>query len=140
MKYRTDYELTHDIDFFFKYNGKYYHAASNGQRLPKVIDSSNNRLLQMKIEQLPATYDVVWSPASERLSKEYDFTSFEFFAERGFISLDCLFEENESASYLLYIVVARTAEEPDFSLYDEVIINNIPTIDINDEYIFINDF
>ena len=52
MKYRIDYEMTHDIDFFFKYKGKYYHAASNGQRLPSFIDSYFSEIVGKKKELL----------------------------------------------------------------------------------------
>lgn len=89
MKYRKDYQATHDIDWFFQYKGKMYHAASNGGELPKCIDSENNRILQEEIEKLKRTFGVVMDNDVSRVYKENeDLSSFREFASKGFISLD----------------------------------------------------
>ena len=123
MKYRIDYEMTHDIDFFFKYKGKYYHAASNGQRLPSFIDSTDNRELQMKIEHFEDKYEVIWSSYARDLLYEYDMSSFEFYAKRGFISLDRIVNEDKSDSSQIYMVIAYPNFDPDFSSYDDEILS-----------------
>ena len=87
MKYRLDYQETHDIDWFFRYKGRVYHAASNGGLLPDKVDSLNNRKLQERLEEIPASYEV---NLSERIMNQQneDLSSFREYAAKGFISLD----------------------------------------------------
>lgn len=87
MKYRRDYQETHDIDWFFRYRGRVYHAASNGGILPDKVDSLNNRKLQERLEEIPAGYEV---NLSERMlnRQDEDLSSFREYAAKGFISLD----------------------------------------------------
>lgn len=87
MKYRLDYQETHDIDWFFRYRGRVYHAASNGGILPDKVDSLNNRKLQERLEEIPAGYEV---NLSERMlnRQDEDLSSFREYAAKGFISLD----------------------------------------------------
>ena len=140
MKYRIDYEMTHDIDFFFKYKGKYYHAASNGQRLPSFIDSTDNRELQMKIELFEDKYDVEWSPDARKLLEEYDLSSFKFYAERGFISLDRVINEDESASSQVYRVVVRPKDDPNFSDHDKEVLSLLDRAESKEEPINLINF
>lgn len=140
MKYRIDYEMTHDIDFFFKYKGKYYHAASNGQRLPSFIDSTDNRELQMKIELFEDKYDVEWSPDARKLLEEYDLSSFKFYAERGFISLDRVINEDESDSSQVYRVVVRPKDDPNFSDHDKEVLSLLDRAESKEEPINLINF
>lgn len=112
-RYRKDYQITHDIDWFFIYKGKVYHAASNGGLLPDAVYRENNRKLQVEIEKMEATYEIKWSP---NLSEFYDvgeedLGSFEEYAKKGFVSLDRTETEdgdteNENSGMLQYHVVS----------------------------------
>lgn len=112
-RYRKDYQITHDIDWFFIYKGKVYHAASNGGLLPDAVYREKNRKLQVEIEKMEATYEIKWSP---NLSEFYDvgeedLGSFEEYAKKGFVSLDRTETEdgdteNENSGKLQYHVVA----------------------------------
>lgn len=86
MRYRLDYQLTHDIDWFFQYNGRVYHAASNGGLLPDKVDSLSNRLLQEKLEDIDGEYQVRMSDWANQ--QDEDFTTFREYAAKGFVSLD----------------------------------------------------
>lgn len=86
MRYRRDYQETHDIDWFFRYKGKVYHAASNGGLLPDKVDSLKNRTLQEKLEEIPGVFEVEMVQNLAR--QDEDLSSFREYAEKGFISLD----------------------------------------------------
>ena len=86
MRYRRDYQETHDIDWFFRYKGKVYHAASNGGMLPDKVDSLKNRMLQEKIEEMQGVYKVEMTENSA--SQGEDMSSFSDYAKKGFISLE----------------------------------------------------
>lgn len=86
MRYRRDYQETHDIDWFFRYKGKVYHAASNGGLLPDKVDSQKNRMLQENIEDMLGVYEVEMSQNLAR--QDEDFSTFVEYASKGFISLD----------------------------------------------------
>lgn len=87
MKYRRDYQETHDIDWFFRYKGKVFHAASNGGMLPDKVDSYKNRIIQEKLEDVMGEYDVQLSEhISDRMNE--DLSSFQKYAAMGFVSLD----------------------------------------------------
>ena len=86
MRYRRDYQETHDIDWFFRYKGKVYHAASNGGQLPDKVDSLKNRTLQEKLEEIPGMYVV--EMADNLVRQDEDLSSFMEYAAKGFISLD----------------------------------------------------
>lgn len=95
MRYRRDYQETHDIDWFFRYEGKAYHAASNGGMLPDSVDSTKNRDIQMKLEEMESMYEVAFAETNyDYYGSDADLSSFEFFAARGFISLDRIEETN----------------------------------------------
>lgn len=112
MRYRSDYQETHDIDWFFRYKGKAYHAASNGGRLPDDIDSERNRLLQEKLEDVKGVFKVVYEEGiREFYGQGADLSSFEEYAKKGFISLDrCEVEEGKMIDKLKYRVVVSPAE------------------------------
>lgn len=86
MRYRRDYQETHDIDWFFRYKGKVYHAASNGGLLPDKVDSLKNRTLQEKLEEMPGVFEVEMVQNLAR--QDEDLSSFREYAAKGFISLD----------------------------------------------------
>lgn len=112
MRYRSDYQETHDIDWFFRYKGKAYHAASNGWRLPDAVDSGRNRLLQEKLEDIDGSYEVVYEEGIRELyGQDADLSSFEEYAKKGFISLDrCEDEEGVKNDGLKYRVVVSPVE------------------------------
>jgi len=112
MRYRRDYQETHDIDWFFRYKGKAYHAASNGGRLPDAVDSKKNRLLQEKLEDEIGGFEVIYEEGiREFYGQGADLSSFEEYAKKGFISLDrCEVEEGEKNDGLKYRVVVSPAE------------------------------
>ena len=97
MRYRRDYQETHDIDWFFRYKGKVYHAASNGGLLPDKVDSLKNRTLQEKLEEMPGMYEVEMVQNLAR--QDEDLSSFREYAEKGFISLDRKENDGEKLSY-----------------------------------------
>lgn len=97
MRYRRDYQETHDIDWFFRYKGKVYHAASNGGLLPDKVDSLKNRTLQEKLEEMPGMYEVEMVQNLAR--QDEDLSSFREYAAKGFISLDRKENDGEKLSY-----------------------------------------
>lgn len=97
MKYRRDYQETHDIDWFFRYKGRIYHAASNGGLLPDKVDSLKNRTLQEKLEEMLGLFEVEMVQNLAR--QDEDLSSFREYAEKGFISLDRKEVDGEKLSY-----------------------------------------
>lgn len=97
MKYRRDYQETHDIDWFFRYKGKIYHAASNGGLLPDKVDSLKNRTLQEKLEEMPGLFEVEMVQNLAR--QDEDLSSFREYAAKGFISIDRKEVYGEKLSY-----------------------------------------
>lgn len=112
MKYRKDYQETHDIDWFFRLNGKAYHAASNGGMLPDAIDSANNRNLQVEIESLDFVYDeesIIIENENE--DGNVDLSSFKEYARKGFISLDRTISANDNERLHYHKVAYPSSEE-----------------------------
>ena len=101
MKYRRDYQETHDIDWFFRYRGKIYHAASNGGMLPDIVDSRKNRELQEKLEDIVGTFEIEYAGGARNRINAEDLSSFAEYAAKGFISLDRVetAEDNNSNHY-----------------------------------------
>lgn len=97
MRYRRDYQETHDIDWFFRYKGKVYHAASNGGLLPDKVDSLKNRTLQEKLEEMPGVFEV--EMVQDLARQDEDLSSFREYAEKGFISLDRKENDGDKLSY-----------------------------------------
>ena len=97
MRYRRDYQETHDIDWFFRYKGKVYHAASNGGQLPDKVDILKNRTLQEKLEEIPGMYVV--EMADNLVRQDEDLSSFTEYAAKGFISLDRSEDNGEKPHY-----------------------------------------
>ena len=132
MKYRLDYQKTHDIDWFFRYNGKVYHAASNGGRLPDVVDSAANRRLQVILEETPGIHEIVLSRnIYQYYDNEEQFSSFAEYASKGLISLDRDDGgddgDDDLYSQLRYHIVAYPKNDIHFS--NEELLNLIPVLD-----------
>lgn len=111
MRYRKDYQLANDIDWFAECRGIPLHFASNGCMLPKIVDSRTNRNIQHQIVEMStqAKFEVAINGTEIRpLLREGDnyddyIVSFVEFAERGFVSIDtCRTGEQDTE----YIVVA----------------------------------
>jgi len=89
MKYRKVYQKTHDIDWFFRYQGNIYHAASNGGILPDLVDSEKNRILQENLEDVVGRFPVIFADnVNDIYGQDGDLSSFAEYASKGFISLD----------------------------------------------------
>lgn len=130
MKYRKDYQETHDIDWFFRLNGKAYHAASNGGMLPDAIDSANNRNLQVEIESLYFVYDeesIIIENENE--DGNVDLSSFKEYARKGFISLDRTISANDNKRLHYHIVVSPSSKESKIS---QDLMNRLPLLSEND--------
>ena len=125
MKYRRDYQETHDIDWFFRHNGKVYHAASNGGMLPDSVDSLKNRTIQEKLEELKGVYEVQLSNSFNVQGE--DLSSFKDYAAKGFISLDRKEVEDDR---LVYQRVAYPANGEMFE--NEDILALMPVLDDNE--------
>ena len=123
MRYRIDYQMTHDIDWFFMYEGRAYHAASNGGLLPDFISSTENRELQVMVEDLePVFTEKLVQDIIGIYGDEADLSTFCEFARKGFISLDrVVLEDNDvSDAFSQYRVIATPAEYHEFP-YKEVL-------------------
>lgn len=125
MRYRRDYQETHDIDWFFRYKGKVYHAASNGGLLPDKVDSLKNRTLQEKLEEMPGMYEVEMVQNLAR--QDEDLSSFREYAAKGFISLDR--KENDGEK-LIYERIAFPVNDQMFS--NEDLLKLMPSLNDNE--------
>ena len=125
MRYRRDYQETHDIDWFFRYKGKVYHAASNGGLLPDKVDSLKNRTLQEKLEEMPGVFEVEMVQNLAR--QDEDLSSFREYAEKGFISLD---RKENDGDKLRYERIAFPVNNQMFS--NEDLLKLMPSLNDND--------
>lgn len=126
MRYRRDYQETHDIDWFFRYKDKVYHAASNGGLLPGKVDSLKNRMLQEKLEDIVGEYEVSMADRV-KIRQDEDFSSFREFAAKGFISLD---RDDDYENKLHYQRVAFPTNGEVFS--NEDLLKLMPMLNEND--------
>ena len=115
MRYRRDYQETHDIDWFFRHKGRVYHAASNGGILPDKVDSLKNRTLQEKIKEIAGGFAV--SMAENLSRQDKDLSSFVEYASKGFISLDRR-EEDADGEKAHYKRIAFPANDDSFNNED----------------------
>lgn len=125
MRYRRDYQETHDIDWFFRYKGKVYHAASNGGLLPDKVDSLKNRTLQEKLEEMPGVFEVEMVQNLAR--QDEDLSSFREYAEKGFISLD---RKENDGDKLRYERIAFPVNNQMFS--NEDLLKLMPSLNDNE--------
>ena len=125
MRYRRDYQETHDIDWFFRYKGKVYHAASNGGLLPDKVDSLKNRTLQEKLKEMPGVFEVEMVQNLAR--QDEDLSSFREYAEKGFISLD---RKENDGDKLRYERIAFPVNNQMFS--NEDLLKLMPSLNDNE--------
>ena len=125
MRYRRDYQETHDIDWFFRYKGKVYHAASNGGLLPDKVDSLKNRTLQEKLEEMPGAFEVEMVQNLTR--QDEDLSSFREYAKKGFISLD---RKENDGDKLRYERIAFPVNNQMFS--NEDLLKLMPSLNDNE--------
>lgn len=130
-KYFIFYQRTHDIDWFFQYEGKYYHVASNGGKIPDIINKKINReiqhLLSLENDVCDAEY-VIQNP------EKLDYSSFFEFAKKGFISIDRkdgLFEEQ----HYYTVAIPSNGGNPSSSIAEK-----IPSLDPKDFNIDIDNY
>lgn len=84
--YNLEYQYANDIDWFFQYNDKFYHAASNGGAVPNFVDMEINRQLQRAIAN--ASYISGNITLTNPDYADLNLSSFQEYARKGFISLD----------------------------------------------------
>lgn len=133
MRYRIDYQMTHDIDWFFIYQGRAYHAASNGGRLPDSISSTTNRELQVMVEELEAVFTVKFPVGiADTYGSEADLSSFCEFAKKGFISLDRVLAVDDyvSDAPCQYRIIAFPSEIQEFP--NEQVLKILPELSSGD--------
>lgn len=123
MSYSESYKITHDIDWFFQNNGRFFHVASNGGYIPNVIDASNNKQLQRITEELGTLYEI---KRIDDNPDDYDHTSFYRYAAKGFISID---RRSESYERQDYYVVARPKN---WEIPPSQISERVPELDIEE--------
>lgn len=108
MKYRKDYQLSHDIDWFCRYNNLPLHIASNGSVIPDFVDSSTNRKIQRILgeKQILSSDIEINKDVKKYLQNEDGYenyiSSFVDFARLGFISVDTITSEKNNE----YLIVA----------------------------------
>ncbi len=130
--YDIDYQRTHDIDWFFKYNDSYYHVASNGGAVPDFIIESENQELQREIRNnTNHRLAIVVNEQYRHLNLE----SFEFYARRGFISIDRLdYRSFESQNYVVIAKPCKTGG--DKNIFQKLTIHELDT---NEFLLVVND-
>lgn len=139
MKYRRDYQATHDIDWFFRYKGRVYHAASNGGMLPDVVDSKKNRELQERLEVIEGAFQVEFINRNQNFyNQNEDLSSFEEYAARGFISLDRIEDDDNEGNNMRDVQERATtryrvvASPVNGSFFDEDLLSLMPELDEDD--------
>lgn len=126
MRYHTDYQQTHDIDWFFRYQNHLFHVASNGGIIPKKIDAKKNRLAQLLIIGLP---DISGSHLLVNNEEGLILTSFLSYAKKGLISIDRFDEDFDKRNYFV-VAWPEIFLEPKPNLIEVV-----PEIDIEEDEI-----
>lgn len=133
-RYREDYMLTHDIDYFFRVDRMVFHIASNGGLLPGFIDRQYNYLAQTYIYRLPSIFDTYLADSemlrvifnNRELDCEKYCRSFKLIASKGIVSMDRINALNPSDNSL--IIVASPHSSPNGSDTINDIIPLIPNI------------
>lgn len=115
MEYSEDYQLSRDIDWFFQYNGVYFHVASNGHLLPTksnndngndtfFVDQNKNAELQCNIEK------IIHNSHKEKQKivvrdnpRGLNYSTFIEFAKIGFVSLDTI-DDNYGCSKNMQVI------------------------------------
>lgn len=61
--YNTQYQYTHDIDWFFMIGNQPIHCASNGGRVPNIFSAIELQNLQVEVEAIAPTHQFVLNHA-----------------------------------------------------------------------------
>lgn len=61
--YNTQYQYTHDIDWFFMIGNQPIHCASNGGRVPNIYSAIELQNLQVEVEAIALTHQFVLNHA-----------------------------------------------------------------------------
>lgn len=70
--YNTQYQYTHDIDWFFMIGNQPIHCASNGGRVPNIFSAIELQNLQVEVEAIAPTHQFVLNHAViERYVREH---------------------------------------------------------------------
>lgn len=71
--YNTQYQYTHDIDWFFLIGNKPIHCASNGGRVPNIYRAVDLQNLQFTVESIQPSHHYVINQASveQHVSEHY---------------------------------------------------------------------
>ena len=132
--YEIDYQRTHDIDWFFKHNGRYYHVASNGGGVPdSIVESTNKKLQNIIREETNHRLGIVVNEQYRHLNLE----SFEFYAKWGFISIDRL--DHNSFESQNYVVIAKPCKMGGNKKNLNKLTNEIPELDTTEFQLVITD-
>lgn len=124
MEYTKEYQLSRDIDWFFQFNGIFFHVASNGYVLPRLsetqqnkvpffVDQENNAIVQIKTTKMMNDknnrYNIVVRPNPNNLN----YSTFIEYARMGFVSLDTIGVNN-------FIVIARPQKYNNIEIPDDI--------------------
>lgn len=106
-RYSKDYQLYHDIDWFFTNGNRYFHVASNGGAIPQFIKvyKDNNIAIQnktAKISEMTTDISVIDNP------NDLNYSSFIAFAKKGFVSIDKVDDGFDNQNY---IVIAQPNDD-----------------------------
>lgn len=139
MKYRIDYQLTHDIDWFAVVCGIPIHVASNGNILPNEVDSKINRQIQKRLAEIHLdTCDVsVGQEVTNVLGKSGDLDfyleTFVEYASMGFVSIDSHKVLNERGSIDFRPVIVAYPSNRNKLIVPEAIGIHLPILQ-NEQY------
>ena len=137
-EYPIPYQLSMDIDWFFCFNGIFFHGASNGFLLPKkaktkdneefFVNQHDNAQIQIDLALLmsddkSSRFEIEVRPNPHNLN----YNSFMEFAEMGFVSLDTIEVHNKKYSLQ---VIARPKEYKDLKIKRHIV-DKIKPLDVN---------
>lgn len=99
-RYSKNYQMYHDIDWFFTDGSRYFHVASNGGAIPQFIKvyRNNNVDLQYKTVDMP---DVTTDIRVIDNTNSLNYSSFAFFAKKGFVSIDKVDDGFDNQNYIV---------------------------------------
>ncbi len=145
-EYPIPYQLSMDIDWFFCYNGIFFHVASNGFLLPKKAKTKNNEgFFINQVDNAQTQVDLALL-ASDNKSRRFkivvrpnplnlNYSSFMEFAEMGFVSLDTIGVHGKKYSLQ---VIARPKEYKRLEIKKHIV-DNIKPLDVGKIYFQISD-
>ncbi len=96
--YNTQYQYTHDIDWFFFLGNTPVHCASNGGRVPNIYRAIDLQQLQVAIEAITPNshFKLNWEVINRNVSKHYRDVNEDFLNSKGLSELvkDINYDEN----------------------------------------------